>query len=249
MEHHPYAVRMRATIHASACVETRQIGRDVTVGPGSHIGPSVTLGDGVIVGPNAVLTGDVHLEQGAIVEACAVVGKAPLDLPWLKHRPHFEPVVHIGPGAAVGANAVVYQGVALGRESLIGDGASVREDAVIGDDCAIGRLVTFQPGVRIGARSRIYDHSHLTVGCVVGEDVFVGVHVTTTADDNFARGDFDPVRVSGPRICDRAAIGAGAVLLRNIVIGEDAVVGAGAVVTKSVPPKARVLGVPAREVP
>jgi acetyltransferase-like isoleucine patch superfamily enzyme len=136
--------------------------------------------------------------------------------------------------------------VKIGRNTLIGDGASIREQCRIGDDCIISRCVTMNYNVRVGARTKIMDNTHITGNTVIGEDCFISLCVGTTNDNAIGKLPYDAARVRGPIIEDGAAIGAGATILPAIRIGKGAVVGAGAVVSRDVLPDTVVKGVPAR---
>lgn len=123
----------------------------------------------------------------------------------------------------------------------------------IGDEVKIGTFVEIQKGARIGNRCKISSHSFVCEGVVLEDEVFVG-HNVTFINDRYPRAtngggqlqtDADwqciPTRVKRG-----ASIGSGATLLCGITVGERAVVGAGSVVTKDVPPGAVVAGNPAR---
>jgi len=123
----------------------------------------------------------------------------------------------------------------------------------IGDDTKIGTFVEVQKGARIGARCKISSHTFICEGVTIEDEVFVGHGVTFTNDrfpratnaDGSLQTDADWVCVP-TLVKRRAAIGSGATLLCGITIGEGAVIGAGSVVTKDVPPGAVVAGNPAR---
>jgi UDP-2-acetamido-3-amino-2,3-dideoxy-glucuronate N-acetyltransferase len=117
----------------------------------------------------------------------------------------------------------------------------------IGDDSRIGTFVEIQRDVVIGRRVRIQSHTFICSGVVIEDDVFVGHHVTfvndrrpTTRDAAAGTWTLEPVRV-----CRGASIGSNATILCGVTIGEDALVGAGAVVTCDVPAGVTVAGVPA----
>jgi acetyltransferase-like isoleucine patch superfamily enzyme len=123
----------------------------------------------------------------------------------------------------------------------------------IGDDVKIGTFVEIQKGVKIGNRCKISSHTFVCEGVTLEDDVFVGHHVVFTNDRypqaTNAAGQLKTEAdwVCLPTLVKRgAAIGSGAVLLCGITIGEQALVGAGSVVTKDVAPGAVVAGNPAR---
>ena len=125
----------------------------------------------------------------------------------------------------------------------------------IGDDVKIGTFVEIQKGAKIGRRCKISSHTFVCEGVTLEDDVFVGHHVVFT-NDRFPRAtnasgqlQTEADWVCVPTLVKRgASIGSGAVLLCGITIGENALIGAGSVVTKDVPAGAVVAGNPARPV-
>lgn len=122
----------------------------------------------------------------------------------------------------------------------------------IDDDSTVGPFVEIQSGVMIGKRCKISSHSFLCEGVTLEDEVFVGHGVMFTNDiyprstnpDGTMKGSDDWELVE-TRIKKRAGIGSNATILAGITIGENAIIGAGAVVTKDVPDYAIVVGVPA----
>jgi acetyltransferase-like isoleucine patch superfamily enzyme len=125
----------------------------------------------------------------------------------------------------------------------------------IGDDTKVGAFVEIQKGVVVGKRCKISSHSFICEGVTIEDEVFVGHGVMFTNDayprattaDGSLQTQADWV-VSPTKVCRGASIGSHATVLPNLTIGEGALVGAGAVVTRDVPPFAVVAGVPARVV-
>ena len=124
----------------------------------------------------------------------------------------------------------------------------------IGDDVKIGAFVEIQKGAAVGSRCKVSSHSFLCEGVKLEDEVFIGHGVMFTNDlypraarDGRLQADTDWTVV--PTVVRRgASIGSGAVILCGITIGERAIVGAGAVVTRDVPPHAIVAGAPARTI-
>lgn len=123
----------------------------------------------------------------------------------------------------------------------------------IGDDVKIGTFVEIQKGVKVGNRCKISSHSFLCEGVVLEDDVFIGHNVTFTNDlypratngNGQLQTEADWVCIP-TRVQRGASIGSGATLLCGITIGENALVGAGSVVTRDVPANCVVAGNPAR---
>lgn len=125
----------------------------------------------------------------------------------------------------------------------------------IGDETKIGPFVEIQKGARIGSRCKISSHTFICEGVTLEDEVFVGHHVVFT-NDRYPRATNEKGQLQTeadwicvPTLVKRgASIGSGAVLVCGVTVGENALVGAGSVVTRDVPPNAIVAGNPARVV-
>lgn len=152
------------------------------------------------------------------------------------------PFLRIAPDVKLGRNVRLF-----GYANLYG--------CEIGDDVKIGPFVEIQKGVRVGNRCKISSHSFLCEGVVLEDDVFIGHNVTFT-NDRYPRATNGNGQLQTeadwaciPTFVKRgASIGSGATLLCGITIGENALIGAGSVVTRDVPPHTVVAGNPARAV-
>ena len=134
---------------------------------------------------------------------------------------------------------------AIGEGTRIWAFAYVLEGARIGRDCNVCSHVFIEDEVVVGDRVTIKSGVQLWNGVELEDDVFIGPNATFT-NDLFPRSRQRPETWLRTRICRGASIGANATLLAGITIGEQAMVGAGAVVTRSVDPDAVVAGNPAR---
>jgi UDP-2-acetamido-3-amino-2,3-dideoxy-glucuronate N-acetyltransferase len=149
-------------------------------------------------------------------------------------------------GSAQAADgAVVEPGAVLGAGSRIWRFTHVRAGAAVGRESNVGQGVYVDAGVVIGARCKIQNGANLYRGVVLGDGVFVGPGATFT-NDLFPRAE-GAWAVTPTLVGSGASIGANATVVCGSHIGPYAMVGAGAVVTRPVPPHALMLGVPARQ--
>lgn len=231
-----------------AVVESDDIAADVDIGEFAIVRAGATIGPGTVVHPHAVIGEGVQIEADVEVLPGAFIGRRPSRMRALATTASARPNVHLARGVLVGAHAVVFSGCIIGPESLIGDGAWVREDTVIGALSVVGTRAVVAYSVTIGDRVKIMNLSNIAGHSVLEDDVFVGVGVTTSNDNAMGRTGGAEPRLSGPHIERGAAIGSGACLLPGVRIGANAIVGSGAVVTHDVAPATVVMGVPARHV-
>jgi acetyltransferase-like isoleucine patch superfamily enzyme len=202
----------------------------------------VSVAPTAVVYPGTVLGADVEIGDNSVVGKQPTLGRSST-----AKREELRPLV-VGDGCAILACAVVFAGTELGRGVVVGDQACVRERCTIGDDVVIGRGSLVENDVTIGARTRIQANAYVTAYSTLEEDVFVAPGVITTNDNFMGRTEARLSAMRGPTIRRGARIGGGAVLLPGIEIGEEAFVGAGAVVLEDVPARAVVVGNPARQI-
>jgi UDP-2-acetamido-3-amino-2,3-dideoxy-glucuronate N-acetyltransferase len=148
----------------------------------------------------------------------------------------------------------------IGKDVRLGEGVRIPQPelvnlygCVIGDETMIGAFVEVQAGAMIGSRCKISSHSFICEGVTIEDEVFVG-HGVVFINDRFPRATADTGellrridwKLQPTRVCRRASIGSHATILCGLTVGEGAMVGAGAVVTRDVAPGAVVIGMPAR---
>jgi UDP-2-acetamido-3-amino-2,3-dideoxy-glucuronate N-acetyltransferase len=206
--------------------------------PGLVLSPSATVGRDVRFGAHVVVHDGVVLGDGCEVGDHAVLGKPSI-------RAGAAAPLVLGDGVRVCTAAVVFAGARLDERVVVGDQAYVRERVSVGARTVVGRGSTVENDVRIGARVSIQTAVYVTADSVVEDDAFLGPGVTMTNDDAMGRHPADePLR--GAVLRRACRVGGAVVLVPGVEVGEEAFVAAGAVVTRDVPPRVKVRGVPAR---
>jgi UDP-2-acetamido-3-amino-2,3-dideoxy-glucuronate N-acetyltransferase len=219
----------------------------------SERAPGLLLGEGVELPESAEIGGRVTIHAGTVIGAgCrlgdgAILGKPPMLGPRSTASRGAPMPLAVAPGAAIGAGAVVAAGAAIAERAVVGDQAYVRERARVGEESVVGRGSAVDNDVVIGARVKVQTGCYLTAFSEVEDDVFVGPGVVTMNDHamgRHARGE----RLSGATLRRACRIGGAASILPGVEVGEEAFVAAGALVTRSVAPRAMMMGVPARAI-
>lgn len=149
--------------------------------------------------------------------------------------------VFIHPTANVSDKAVI------GAGTKVWINVQIREQAQIGEGCILSKDVYIDHAVKIGARCKIQNSVSVYHGVEIGDDVFVGPNACFT-NDKVPRAFNSDWQITPTRVDNGASIGANATLVCGINIGEYAMVAAGSVVTRDVPPYTLVMGNPARAV-
>jgi acetyltransferase-like isoleucine patch superfamily enzyme len=198
--------------------------------------------------PSAVVYPGTLIGDGCRISDFAVLGKQPVLSPRSTAPREELPALELGTGCAISTGAIVFAGTRLGRHVIVADQACIRERCSIGDDVVVGRGVLVENDVTIGARTKIQANAYVTAYTVIEEDVFLAPCVVTTNDNFMGRTERRHALRHGPTIRRRARIGGGAVILPGVEIGEEAFIGAGAVVLRDVPARAVVVGNPARQI-
>lgn len=235
-----------SNISRHSIVQTAEIGENVEIQEFVVIRERVRIGNNVIIHPHVIIEPGVIIGDNVEIFSGTYIGKAPKGAGATSREIIFRPFVRIGDSCAIGPNAVIYYDVSIGNNTLVGDGASIREQCKVGSFCLLGRYVTVNYNSTIGNHVKIIDLTHITGNCTIGNNVFISLCVGTSNDNAIGKSGCHEDQIHGPIIEDGAVIGLGASLLPNVRIGENAVVGAGAVVSKDVPSNTVVMGVPAK---
>ena len=180
---------------------------------------------GVRVGPGALIDEDVRLGSPA-------------------DRAGRARGLQIGNRAIIRAGSSVHPGVRIGDGLELGHNVVIREDTVIGHECSVGNNTIIDSGCRIGDRVRIGANCYVAQFTTIADDVTIAPGVCLANDPH--PGSDSHLCMRGPTIETGAQIGMNATILPFVTIGERSLVGAGSVVTRSVPAQLVVAGNPAR---
>jgi acetyltransferase-like isoleucine patch superfamily enzyme len=219
----------------------------VELGAGCVVHEGVSAGPDARIGNNVILYPGVSLGAGCVVGDNAILGKPPAlgRASTVKAQEAGSPLT-IGDGARIGSNATVCCGSEIGPGATIGDYALVRERVKLGAGSLAGSFVVIENDVEIGANVKIQTRAYITALTTIEDHAFIAPGVITTNDNFMGRTEERFKHKRGARIRRGARVGAGAVILPGIVIGCEAFVASGSVVTRDVPDKKLVMGAPAR---
>ncbi len=155
----------------------------------------------------------------------------------------------IGENTIIQHGAIIEKGCKIGRNCRIGSYAILRPGTIIGDHSVFGNLSICEGNTIIGNHVTFHSQCHITSGMLIEDWVFVAPHFTPANTKNISHGRENvPLILEGPIIRFGARIGVAVTLLPAVVIGREAFIGAGAVVTKDIPDYAIAIGVPAKVV-
>lgn len=230
-------------IHSSA-----QIGAGTKIGYGAVIGESVVIGDGCVIGHHVVIHDDTRLGHRIRIDDHTVIGKSPMRAAnSATTSDQSLPPCTIGDDSIIGTGTVIYRGAVLGKRVLVADLATVREEVSVGDFTIIGRGAAVENRCTIGRYCKLETNVYITAYSELADRVFVAPCVATSNDNFVGRTEKRFSLYKGIIAEKGARIGVNATVLPGKRIGHDALVAAGALVTRDVPEKRIVAGVPAKD--
>jgi acetyltransferase-like isoleucine patch superfamily enzyme len=178
--------------------------------------------------PNVNLNGTVTIEDFVILGH-------PL-------RDQTQPNLTIGNKALIRSHSVIYAGTTIGEQFTSGHGILIRENCKIGNNVSIGSHTVIERDVIIEDRVRIHSNAFIPENTVIHHDAWIGPHAI------FVNDPHPPCAkcMKGPEIGAYAKIGANTTIMDHLTIGENSIIGAGAVVTESIPANSIAVGNPAK---
>ncbi|MFW9830238.1 MAG: DapH/DapD/GlmU-related protein [Candidatus Thorarchaeota archaeon] len=243
-------MNVKEKVHPSAVIEKEvKLAPDYTVEPYVFLRGKIQAGKRCYFSTGCKIQGPANIGNNVFFGEQTTIGfptqhqieqyqKEKKASPWMNSE-----LTEIGDDCIIRAGSVLYSSSKLGNNVRIGHNVLLRENVQIGDNSLVGTSVTIDGNSSIGKKVSIQTNVYIPWNTIIEDHVFLGPHCVLTNDKYVMRTHFE---LKGPIIRRGVSIGAGAVILPAIEIGEKAVIGAGAVVTKNVPPKTIVHGVPAR---
>lgn len=218
--------------------DSLQLGENVVIEEG------VTFGENVTIGHNSVILAGTIIGDNVKIGANCVLGVKRSGNKRMRRDDDALGKLIIGSDTTIGNVVSIYSGSQIGENCFVGDHASIRENVFIGQETVIGRASIVELNTTIGARCTIQTLAYVTGDTTIEDDVFIGPCVSMSNDKYMGLRDYT---MRGPHIKRNVKIGNNATLLPAVTIGENAVVGAGSVVTKDVNSGDTVVGVPVKK--
>jgi acetyltransferase-like isoleucine patch superfamily enzyme len=196
------------------------------------------------ISTTAIVHQGAKIGRNTVIEHNAIIGYDTLTNVRRQYKGRKRTVL-VGNNVLIRPNAIIYAGCQLGDFVAVNSNVVVREFTKIGANSFLGNGTVVEGYTEIGHHVAIHAQCHITANAKIGNYVFLGPMVTTANARRITWPAPNP-NEKGPVIADGVRIGAAALILPQVRIGKGAVVAAGAVVTKDVPPNKTVMGVPAR---
>ncbi len=203
---------------------------------------NMNYGKNVFVHPTAIVYPNVILHDNVYVGPYCIIGEPTASF-YNERDNHCFKNTEIGENSILRSNTIIYEGSNIGKNFQCGHHVTIREDSIIGHNCSVGTLSDIQGKVKIGDFVRMHSNVHIGQLTEIDDYAWIFPYVVTTNDM------YPPMdKLKGCKIGKYAIVTTGSILLPGVVIGENTLVAAGAVVSKDVQAGRVVRGVPARDV-
>jgi UDP-3-O-[3-hydroxymyristoyl] glucosamine N-acyltransferase len=225
-----------------------------SIDPSARLGHGVVVEEGVTIGPHCTIGHHVVLRAGSRIGARvriddhAVIGKLPMraansattgaqvDVPAV-----------VGDDCLIGTGSVIYSGATLERRVLVADLATIREQVEVGEGTIVGRGVAIENACKIGRFCKLETNAYVTAFSTLEDRVFLAPGAVTTNDNFVGRTEERFKHFKGVTVKRGGRVGANATILPGVIIAEDTLVAAAALVTHDTAPRRIVAGVPGRD--
>lgn len=219
--------------------KTAKIGSDVIIGHNCIIEENVVVGDGSYIDSNTIIRSNTILGKNSMIEANCIIGEYLYDYCLNKEKHDYS--LTIGDDSIIRSGSIIYSDSDIGNNFQTGHQVTIREKSKIGNNVSIGTLSDVQGNCEIGNYVRLHSNVHIGQLSKIDDFVWIFPYVVLTNDPTPPSEDF-----VGVHIHSFAIVATGSIIMPGLNIGQDALVGAGAIVTKSVPNYAVVVGNPAK---
>ena len=208
---------------------------------GVLIGENITIEDNVYIDYGTIIRDNVHIKKGTFIGANCIIGEYLAD--FFDDRINKYHPLSIGENAIIRSGSILYGDTQIGDNFMTGHRVTIREKSRIGSHVRIGTLCDIQGQCEIGNYVNLHSNVHIGMTTKIHDYVWIFPYVVTTNDPTPPSET-----LNGPTIGSFAIIATGAVVLPGIQVGKDALVGAGAIVTKDVGEMKIAVGNPAKEI-
>ena len=216
-----------------------QFGENVTIGHNCIIEDNVKIGTNTYIDSNTTIRSGVTIGEDSFIGANCIIGECWMDF-CMDKKTHIHPLT-ICKKALIRSGSIIYAGSQIGENFQTGHQVTIREKAEIGDHVSIGTLSDIQGNCKIGNYVRLHSNVHIGQLSVIDNFVWIFPYVVLTNDPTPPSEDF-----LGVHVHPFAIIATASIVMPGINIGQDSLIGAGAIVTKSVDPYAVAVGNPAK---
>lgn len=218
-----------------------KLGDHVVLGHNCIIEDNVVIGDSTYIDSNTIIRSNTTIGKNSFIGSNCIIGEYWMDF-CLERKPH-EHTLNIGEEALIRSGSILYAGSEIGIGFQTGHQVTIREKSRIGDHVSVGTLSDIQGNCRIGNYVRLHSNVHIGQLSVIDDFVWIFPYVILTNDPTPPSENFIGVHVHS-----FAIIATDSVVMPGLDIGQDCLIGAGAIVTKSVEPYTVAVGNPAKAV-
>lgn len=217
------------------------IGYNVKLGHNVIIEDNVQIGDNSYIDSNSIIRSYVKIGSNAFIESNCIIGEYQMDF-CIDKKEHIHELI-IGKNALIRSGSIIYGGSEIGEDFQTGHHVTIREKTKLGNHVSIGTLSDIQGKCTIGSYVRMHSNVHIGQLSVIDDYVWIYPYVVLTNDPTPPSNNF-----LGVHVHSFAIIATGSIVMPGLDIGQDSLIGAGTIVTKSVEPYAVFVGNPGKAV-
>jgi acetyltransferase-like isoleucine patch superfamily enzyme len=216
-----------------------KIGKNVVFKDNCIVEENVTINDNCYIDSNTIIRSGTTIGENSFIGANCIIGEYMMDFCLDKTKHDHE--LTIGSNALIRSGSIIYTGSKIGNDFQTGHRVTIREKAEIGNHVSAGTLTDIQGNCKIGSYVRMHSNVHIGQLSQIDNFVWIYPYVVLTNDPTPPSNNF-----VGVHIHSFAIVATGSIIMPGLDLGQDCLIGAGAIVTKSVAPYAIAVGNPAR---